>query len=124
MEDMEEKNTEEGKTADVWETLRRLTDVGYSRLQGYTRKSVDFGKGLSRTERLAILFAIGIIAGYGVKLAARDAITIGYDDYTLKGSERAYDLLEMERRQKEAAVSDMEASGDDTSVIDTGATCQ
>lgn len=41
---------------------------------------------------LAILFIVAFIVGVGVKSLLNNVLTIGYEDYTLKGSENALDL--------------------------------
>jgi hypothetical protein len=113
---MEEKENEEGVSQSEKASVSE-------RAKASVRKIASFANGLSATERLIIIFAIGIVIGYGVKLTVRDTLTIGYDDYTLKGSERSYDLLEMEKRQKEE-VESASTSGEAAAVTDSGATCQ
>jgi len=123
---MEEKKAEEEKE-DVRKRFRRRVEEGRSWSRKTVRKVAALGKGVTKTERMIVLFSVGIVLGYGAKLAVRETVTIGYADYTLKGSERAYDLVEMERRQKESAASETEAEPsleEDTSEVGAGATCQ
>lgn len=116
------------KAEEETEGLRKKGTGRLGALGGKMRQSFrDVVGGLTSTERLIIIFAVGIVLGYGVKLAVRDTVTIGYDDYTLRSQERSYDLLEMEKRLSEAQMTEQTESSDGTSesaVAPTGSTCQ
>lgn len=74
-------------------------------------------------ERLLVLFAIGIVFGFGCKTVAGGFVTMGYQDYTLKASGRAYDLNELERRvaqKNESQGSDQT----DATAMPEGGQCQ
>lgn len=69
---------------------------------------------MSVRERLTVLFVIGLALGFGVKSIAGGFMTIGYQDYSVKGSRAAYDLNELQRavaeRNAAAAVTGEESA--------------
>jgi len=89
-------------------------------LCGYVRSVTDR---MTVKERLLVLFAVGLVIGFGVKAAANGSITIGYQDYSLKGKGKPYDLNEVQRRvaAKAASVSAGEA---DPTTAPAGGSCQ
>ncbi|MEI7749413.1 MAG: hypothetical protein WCJ25_00215 [Candidatus Moraniibacteriota bacterium] len=74
-------------------------------------------------ERLLVLFAVGLVLGFGVKTAANGSVTIGYQDYTLKGKGATYDLNEVARRvaEKNAAIA---TGAEDPAATPSGGSCQ
>lgn len=66
------------------------------------RKRYDsFVGNLSMRDRFVIIFAIGIIVGFGTKTMAASTVTIGYRDYTAP-REDAYDLIELQKKVAES----------------------
>ena len=55
---------------------------------------------LSSRERMALLFAAGLIVGFAAKTVASEYLVIGYRDYTTKSS-TTYDLIELQRNVAE-----------------------
>lgn len=83
------------------------------------------GKRLSRNERLAIVLAIGIIIGYGVKLSLRDDVTIGYQDYTVPKEGATYDLILMQQQLAEQQAEDaMSDTTTDAATVEDAGSCQ
>lgn len=82
---------------DVWARLRKntLRKDGENFLKSlYTRLVVQS----EYTRRdLVVLFIVAFLVGYGLKTAASQTITIGFEDYTLPSKER---LLNMNAVQK------------------------
>ncbi|NTW29736.1 MAG: hypothetical protein HGA33_00475 [Candidatus Moranbacteria bacterium] len=74
-------------------------------------------------ERLLVLFAVGIVFGFGIKTVASGFVTMGYQDYTLKEGGRAYDLNELERRVAKKNESQTSDQADATTVPE-GGQCQ
>ena len=124
-----EEEKREGTLAKAEEMAEGLRKEGIERMRAVGKTAQQsvrgFVSGLSKTERFVIIFAIGIVIGYGVKLAARDTVTIGYDDYTLRTSEQSYDLVEMEQRLAEEQMADEGSeSGEQGAAVVPAATCQ
>lgn len=103
----------------------RLLAEGRRRAASAKSSVRSAGKRLSRNEKLAIILAVGIVVGYGAKLAFRDTVTMGYQDYTVRHSAgEPYDLLEMEReldrKQAEAAAAAIAGEAVEEMPIDGG----
>lgn len=81
-----------------------------SHLASVKKKYEAFIGGLSMRHRLLIIFAIGIIAGFGMKTLAASTITIGYRDYTA-GREGAYDLIALQKKVAESGGAGVLAGG-------------
>lgn len=106
---------ESGEPAPSKMTLAKEKVVSMWKL-AYDRSSAMFAK-LHPRERLFVIFAIGIVLGFGMKTIAHERLTIGYQDYTLS-NQKAYDLIVL---QKKVA----EKSGQATfSGAATGGSCQ
>lgn len=73
-------------------------------------------------ERLLVLFAFGLVIGFGIKTAATGTITIGYLDYSLKTAVKPYDLNEIQRRVAEKSLSG--AAETDQAVTPSGGSCR
>ncbi|HWQ60028.1 MAG TPA: hypothetical protein VN420_02665 [Candidatus Fimivivens sp.] len=73
-------------------------------------------------ERLMILFAVGLVIGFGVKTVATGSVTIGYQDFALKTETKAYDLNEIQRRVAEKALGG--SSESDEPVTPSGGSCR
>jgi len=78
---------------------------------------------MTMKERLLVLFAVGLVLGFGVKTAANGSVTIGYQDYTLKGKGGTYDLNEVARRvaEKNAAIA---TGAENPTATPSGGSCQ
>jgi len=50
---------------------------------------------------LAVLFVVAFFVGYGLKTAAAQVITIGFDDYTLPPKEMLFDLNAVQKKMIE-----------------------
>ncbi len=74
-------------------------------------------------ERLLVLFAVGVVLGFGVKTAAGGFITIGYQDYSVKGKGGAYDLNLLQRKVAEKNAS-MTSDQADAAAVPAGGQCQ
>lgn len=126
MEDMKAKATE--ALSRYRKEAARLLAEGKRSALSAKDSARSAGKRLSRNEKLAIILAVGIVIGYGVKLTFRDDVTMGYQDYTVEySSGKPYDLLEMEReldrKQAEAAAAAM--TGEAVEAIpEDGGSCQ
>lgn len=84
---------------------------GFRRRWLSIRKKCDAFVGkLSPRDRLVILFAIGIIVGFGAKTIAASTITIGYRDYTAP-EDTAYDLLDLQKKVAAAGSTGAFAGG-------------
>lgn len=64
------------------------------------KKYDSFVAKLSTRDRFVIIFAIGIIVGFGAKTMAASTITIGYRDYAAP-KEGAYDLIGLQKKVAE-----------------------
>jgi len=73
---------------------------------------------LSSRERLAVIFVIGLIIGFGIKTVASEYITMGYRDYTAKNT-NVYNLIDLQKKVT-ASGSDAAFSGGGSA---GGATC-
>jgi hypothetical protein len=94
--------------------------AGAASAHGYVRSVA--GR-MTVKERLLVLFAVGVVLGFGIKTTAGGFVTIGFQDYSVKGKGQAYDLNELERRVAEkSAVSSSEEVDPTTSVA--GGQCQ
>ncbi len=101
------------------ETLNRMRKKTRS-LCGYVRSVTDR---MTVKERLLVLFAVGVVIGFGVKAVSNGTLTIGYQDYALKGKSQAYDLNEIQRKviEKNASVA---AGAADPTAVPEGGSCQ
>jgi hypothetical protein len=113
--------------ANLWEQATPLAEESLARLKQSTKSVRTYvcsivGR-MTVKERLLVLFAFGLVIGFGIKTTSSGSITIGYQDYTLKGSSGAYDLNAIERKvaEKNAAT----ASGMvDPTATPSGGSCQ
>lgn len=64
--------------------------------QEMRNRAVSCWRKRSGTEKMAILFACGLVLGAGVKVIANDRITIGYRDYTAKSG--TYDFIALQKK--------------------------
>lgn len=82
---------------DVWARLRKntLREDGRNFLKSLYTRLVIQGEYTRRD--LGVLFIVAFFVGYGLKIAASQTITIGFEDYTLPSKER---LLNMNAVQK------------------------
>lgn len=92
------------KIRERWETIRG--------------RAVSILGKLSPRERLVLLFAIGIIIGFGMKTAANGSLTIGYRDYTARNA-NAYDLIALQKKVAEGGSASAFSGGS----VANGATC-
>jgi hypothetical protein len=78
---------------------------------------------MTMKERLLVLFAFGVVLGFGVKTVAGGFMTIGYQDYSVKGKGGAYDLNLLQRKvaEKNASAASTQA---DTTEAPAGGQCQ
>lgn len=70
------------------------------RFESFRENIASMTAKLSFKERIAIIFVIGFIVGFGMKTAANGYVTIGYRDYTAKNV-ATYDLIELQKRVAE-----------------------
>lgn len=54
----------------------------------------------SPKERFLMIFALGMVLGFGVKTLAQESITIGYRDYSVSKNE-VYDLIALQKKVSE-----------------------
>jgi len=50
---------------------------------------------------IALLFVLGILGGVALKVEAGKFITIGYDDYKMKFSDKQYNINELQKKINE-----------------------
>jgi hypothetical protein len=89
----------EAETEEVFVAEATKDTVGrrWASVRGYF--SSLLGK-LSRKEQLVIIFAIGLVIGFGVKVVSNEYVTIGYRDYTARNA-KAYDLIALQKKVSE-----------------------
>lgn len=88
------------------------------------RKACSMVGRLTVKERLLVLFAIGVVLGFGVKTTAGGYVTIGYQDYSLKGKRQAYDLNEVQRRVAEKNAQQASGAVESGAANNEGGSCQ
>lgn len=81
---------------DFFERLHLRHHLDSLRLKSQNFRTVHFGDVFSR-EAFIIIFVISFGLGIGVKSLLNDVLTIGFEDYKLKGSENALDLNRVEK---------------------------
>jgi hypothetical protein len=65
---------------------------------------------------IALLFVLGILGGVALKVEAGKFITIGYDDYKMKFSDKQYNINEFQKKIDETlAAQEKENSSQDKS---------
>ncbi|MEI6650783.1 MAG: hypothetical protein WCL23_05130 [Candidatus Moraniibacteriota bacterium] len=90
------------RTETICSVIKKRSRTTTDRIDAYAKSAIDR---LSVKERLVIIFAIGIALGFAVKHSASQNVTIGYDDYTVKNQGKAYDLIAMQKKLAEKALS-------------------